>query len=128
MSAPEDQTGRDEAVRVAARWLKAVNAADDDTAVQLSAFTVGQLGLVRRSLEGADTWTATTYRQEYAPGIEQLTFVDGTSGRSGKLLVQWSDEAWKVIALVEADGTTFPRAPARVMPKATRGMRLRRTP
>lgn len=119
---PSDRAG---AIRVASEWLAAVNASDDDTAVRLSAFSVAQLGLVRRSLAGAQSWNATAYRHEYAPGIEQLMFVDGVSGRSGKLLVQQTGDEWKVLALLEADGTTFPRAPA---PVETRAVRGRRTP
>jgi hypothetical protein len=119
----EEPTDRAGAVRVATEWLAALNASDDDTAVRLSAFSVAQLGLVRRSLAGAENWNATSYRQEYAPGIEQLMFIDEVSGRSGKLLVQKAGEEWKVLALLEADGSTFPRAPARAQSKSMRGRR-----
>jgi len=123
--AAEEPADRDEAIQVASDWLAALNASDDETAVRLSAFSAAQLGLVRRSLAGAETWNATAYRHEYAPGIEQLMFIDGVSGRSGKLLVQKADDGWKVLALLEADGSTFPRAPAPTPAKTGRG---RRTP
>jgi hypothetical protein len=123
--AAEEPADRDEAIQVASEWLAALNASDDETAVRLSAFSTAQLGLVRRSLAGAETWNATAYRHEYAPGIEQLMFIDGVSGRSGKLLVQKADDGWKVLALLEADGSTFPRAPA---PKPAKTVRGRRTP
>jgi hypothetical protein len=126
-SDPEEPVDRAGAVRVATEWLIALNASDDDTAVRLSEFTVAQLGLVRRSLAGAEAWNATSYRQEYAPGIEQLMFIDEVTGRSGKLLVQKSGETWKVLALLEADGSAFPRAPARVQNKSMRGKRAPRT-
>ncbi|MDX6532850.1 MAG: hypothetical protein QOJ13_1866 [Gaiellales bacterium] len=127
VSEPEEPVDRAGAVRVATEWLTALNSFDDETAVRLSEFTVAQLGLVRRSLAGADAWNATSYRQEYAPGIEQLMFIDEVTGRSGKLLVQKSDDGWKVLALLEADGSAYPRAPARVQNKAMRGKRAPKT-
>jgi hypothetical protein len=131
VSADEDAdqlsaTDEAEAIRVATEWLVAVNEDDDDTAVRLSAFSASQLGLVRRSLAGAGGWKATRYRRQYAPDIEQLTFIDEASSRSGKLLVQRSGDTWKVLALLEQDGTTFPRAPERAGSSVQRRSRRRR--
>jgi hypothetical protein len=115
-----------EPIRVASEWLAAVARGDDDTAVRLSAFTVGELRLVRRSLT-AETWGATQQQHVHSPGIERVTFVDAATGRKRRLLVQQSSAGWSVLAMLEEDGRAFPRAPAAAPTVPRRGRTTRWT-